>query len=225
MASISVLSGQLSLNNPRWGNRNKSRPASLGHRHTQPRPSLRCRHIRPDRRYLRHRAACRWGRLFSNMLAASTLCVNHAVPTMPEKTVAQITCRHGPQKSPLRCRIYDCRRSPNSQIVDQFLALVGESIYELLGLAGDDAMHRARLNACLLAAVQGNPRWAPRSAPASSQRWRPATASKPRGRQRGEQGLQPWPAQMAIACSCTRHRQGRGAAVIQASHALSGAAK
>ena len=34
----------------------------------------------------------------------------------------------------LRCRIYDCRRFPNSQNTNQFLALVGESICDLLGL-------------------------------------------------------------------------------------------
>ena len=31
-------------------------------------------------------------------------------------------------------RLYDCRRIPHSQTIDQFLVLVGESIYEALGL-------------------------------------------------------------------------------------------
>ncbi len=35
----------------------------------------------------------------------------------------------------LRCRIYDCTRFPKAKTIDQFLAVVGESIYE--GLAGD----------------------------------------------------------------------------------------
>lgn len=30
--------------------------------------------------------------------------------------------------------LYDCRRFPNSQNIDQFLELVGESIYDLLAL-------------------------------------------------------------------------------------------
>lgn len=33
-----------------------------------------------------------------------------------------------------RCRIYDCRRIPNSQTIGQFLAVLGESIYEGLGI-------------------------------------------------------------------------------------------
>ena len=33
-----------------------------------------------------------------------------------------------------RCRTYDCRRIPNSQTIDQPLAVEGESIYEGLGL-------------------------------------------------------------------------------------------
>ena len=33
-----------------------------------------------------------------------------------------------------RSVLYDCRRIPNSQTIGQFLALVGESIYEVLGL-------------------------------------------------------------------------------------------
>ena len=40
----------------------------------------------------------------------------------------------GPPLS-LDCRMYDCRRFPNSQTIDQFLALWGESIHEWLSAA------------------------------------------------------------------------------------------
>ncbi len=37
-------------------------------------------------------------------------------------------------RSHLRCRIYDCRYFPNSQTIDQALAVWGESIYAVLGI-------------------------------------------------------------------------------------------